>query len=224
MLVKMLEHSITSCDVFFSAKDDMDVPVTCQIRTMENGHPSQKILPFSEVVLDPDEITTSSDGSVATNIPFKAPVYVEGGNEYCVILLSNSVKYQVFISRVGENDLVSDDFVATQPTLGSLFKSQNSFTWEPSQWEDLKYTLYRAEFETTGNVELYSPELSEGNSQIPKLMPNPLEIESRTIRVGLGTTVVDSYEIGNTFSQLGTNATGNLGRNCRICNRNTDGQ
>ena len=201
---------ITSCDVFFSSKDDMDVPVTCQIRTMENGHPSQKILPFSEVVLDPDEITTSTDGSVATNIQFKAPVYVEAGNEYCVTLLSNSVKYQVFISRVGENDLVSDDFVATQPTLGSLFKSQNSFTWEPSQWEDLKYTLYRAEFETTGNVELYSPELSEGNSQIPKLMPDPLEIESRTIRVGLGTTVADSYVIGNTFSQLGTNATGNL--------------
>ena len=201
---------ITSCDLFFSAKDDMDVPVTCQIRTMENGHPSQKILPFSEVVLDPDEITTSSDGSIATNIPFKAPVYVEAGNEYCVTLLSNSVKYQVFISRVGENDLVSDDFVATQPTLGSLFKSQNSFTWEPSQWEDLKYTLYRAEFESTGNVELYSPELSEGNSQIPKLMPDPLEIESRTIRVGLGTTVADSYVIGNTFSQLGTNATGNL--------------
>ena len=41
-------------------------------------------------------------------------------------------------------------------------------------------------------------------------MPDPLEIESRTIRVGLGTTVADSYVIGNTFSQLGTNATGNL--------------
>ena len=201
---------LTSCDLFFSSKDDMDIPVTCQIRPMEGGHPSQKILPFSEVVLDPDEISTSADGSIATNIPFKAPVYVEGGNEYCIVLLSNSTKYQVFISRVGENDLVSDDFVATQPTLGSLFKSQNAFTWEPSQWEDLKYTLYRAEFETTGNVELYNPELSEGNSQIPKLMPDPLEIESRTIRVGLGTTVADSYEIGNTFSQLGTNATGNL--------------
>ena len=41
-------------------------------------------------------------------------------------------------------------------------------------------------------------------------MPDPLEIGSRTIRVALGSTVVDSYEIGNTFSQLGTNATGNL--------------
>ena len=52
---------------------------------MENGHPSQKILPFSEVVLDPDEITTSTDGSVATNIPFKAPVYVE--MEMSIVLL-----------------------------------------------------------------------------------------------------------------------------------------
>ena len=33
-------------------------------------------------------------------------------------------------------------------------------------------------------------------------MPDPLEIESRTIRVGLGTTVADSYVIGNTFFNL----------------------
>ena len=36
-------------------------------------------------------------------------------------------------------------------------------------------------------------------------------MNSRQIRVGLGTTVADSgYEIGNTFSQQGTNATGDL--------------
>ena len=74
-------------------------------------------------------------------------------------MISNSTKYSVYISRVGENDLVSDTYISNQPTLGSLFKSQNASTWEASQWEDLKFTLYRAEFETTGTVELYSPEL-----------------------------------------------------------------
>jgi hypothetical protein len=94
--------------------------------------------------------------------------------------------------------------------LGSLFKSQNASTWEPSQWEDLKFTLYRAEFETSGSVEFYSPELGEGNNQIPKLQSNSIVIGSRRVRVGLGTTVGDSYVEGNTFSQDGTNATGNL--------------
>ena len=201
---------LTSCDVFFRSKDDMDIPVIIQIRTIVNGLPSTRILPFSEVVLDPDEVQTSSDGSVATNIQFKAPVYVEGLTEYAVTLLSNSTKYSVYISRVGENDIITDTFISNQPYLGSLFKSQNGSTWEPSQWEDLKFTLYRADFLENGSVEFYSPELTRGNNQIPKLLPDSIIMNSRQIRVGLGTTVADSYEIGNTFSQQGTNATGDL--------------
>ena len=201
---------LTSCDVFFRSKDDMDIPVVFQLRTMSNGSPTARILPFSEVVLDPDDIQTSADGSIATNIQFKAPVYVEGGTEYAVCLASNSTKYSVYISRIGENDLLTDTFISNQPYLGSLFKSQNASTWEPSQWEDLKFTLYRADFLDTGSVEFYSPELTRGNAQIAKLTPDPIVLESRSIRVGLGTTVADAYEFGNTFFQATTNATGDL--------------
>jgi len=201
---------LTSCDVFFRSKDDMDIPVVFQLRTMTNGSPTARILPFSEIVLDPDDIQTSADGSIATNIQFKAPVYVEGGTEYAVCLASNSTKYSVYISRIGETDLITDTFISNQPYLGSLFKSQNASTWEPSQWEDLKFTLYRADFLDTGSIEFYSPELTRGNAQIAKLTPNPIILNSRKIRVGLGTTVADAYEFGNTFFQSGTNATGDL--------------
>ena len=71
---------------------------------MENGFPTQKILPFSEIVVDPADIDTSDDGSVATTIEFKAPVFLEGGQEYAIALASNSTKYSVYISRIGEND------------------------------------------------------------------------------------------------------------------------
>ena len=201
---------LTSCDVFFRTKDDMDIPVVFQLRTMVNGSPSPKVLPFSEIVLDPDDIQTSADGSIATNVQFKAPVYCEGGTEYAICLASNSTKYSVYISRIGEVDLLTDTFISNQPYLGSLFKSQNASTWEPSQWEDLKFTLYRADFLENGSVEFYSPELTRGNNQIAKLLPDSIIMNSRQIRVGLGTTVADSYEIGNTFSQQGTNATGDL--------------
>ena len=202
---------LTSCDVFFRSKDDMDIPVVFQLRSMKNGLPTSKVLPFSEIVLDPDDVITSADGSIATNVQFKAPVYLEGGTEYAICLASNSTKYSVYISRIGENDLLTDTFISNQPYLGSLFKSQNASTWEPSQWEDLKFTLYRADFIENGSVEFYSPELTEGNRQIPTLLPDPISLNSRQIRVGLGTTVADSgYEIGNTFYQLGTNATGDL--------------
>ena len=202
---------ITKCDVFFRTKDDMDVPCVFQIRSMKDGLPTQHILPFSEIVLDPDDITTSADGSVATTIEFKAPVYLEGGNtEYAMALASNSTKYSVYISRIGENDLLTDTFISNQPYLGSLFKSQNASTWEPSQWEDLKFTLYRAEFETSGTVDFYNPELTQGNNQIATLQPDSIALNSRKIRVGLGTTVGDSYKMGNILWQDGTMAEGKI--------------
>ena len=202
---------VTKCDIYFRTKDDNDVPLVFQLRTMENGFPTQKILPFSEIVVDPGDIETSDDGSVATTIEFKAPVFLEGGGEYAIALASNSTKYSVYISRIGENDLLSDTFISNQPYLGSLFKSQNASTWEPSQWEDLKFIMYRADFLDSGTVDFYSPELSEGNRQIPTLVPDAIELTSRTIRVGLGSTVADSgYQLGNTFFQQTTNATGDL--------------
>ena len=202
---------VTKVDVFFSTKDDENLPVIFTLRTMENGIPTQNIVPLSEVVVDPADIDVSNDGTVATTFEFEAPIYLEAGTEYAMVMLSNSAKYAVYISRVGEFDLATNTYIDNQPTLGSLFKSQNASTWEPSQWEDLKYTLYRAEFVEEGSVELYNPQLSEGNNQIPKLVPNPLELSSRQVRVGLGTTLSDNgYVMGNTFYQEGTNATGNL--------------
>jgi len=202
---------LTKCDVFFRSKDDNDVPCIFQLRTMENGFPTQHILPFSEIVLSPDDIETSADGSVATTVAFKSPVYCEPGKEYAIALASNSTKYSVYISRIGEQDLITQTYISNQPYLGSLFKSQNASTWEASQWEDLKFTLHRADFVETGSVELYNPSLTKGNKQIPQLMPNSLVLNSKEIRVGLGTTVADGgLKPGNVVYQMGTQATANL--------------
>jgi hypothetical protein len=208
---------LTRCDVFFRSKDDMDIPVTFQLRTMQNGFPTQHVIPFSEIILDPNEVQTSGDGSIATPVVFKAPVYLEGGKEYCICLASNSTKYSVYISRIGENDLLTQTFISNQPYLGSLFKSQNASTWEASQWEDLKFTLYRADFIESGTVEFYSPQLTEGNNQIAKLMPNSLNFNSKRVRISLASTISDpDLTIGNTILQDGTNASGNYVGNAGI--------
>jgi hypothetical protein len=201
---------LTKCDIFFQTVDDTDVPVVFQIRPVQQGYPTETVLPFSEVTLNPDQITVSDNGSIATSFIFKSPVYLEGGKDYSVVLLSNSTKYRVYISRVGEEDLITQEFVTTQPYLGSLFKSQNGSTWDASQWEDLKFTLYRADFIGSGTAEVYSPELSEGNNQIARLMPNSLNFNSRKVRIGLASTINDSvFVIGNTVQQFDTNASGN---------------
>ena len=184
---------------------------------MQGGFPTQNVIPFSEIILEPGEITTSGDGSVATNVQFKAPIYLEGGKEYCICLASNSTKYSVYISRIGENDLITQTFISNQPYLGSLFKSQNASTWEASQWEDLKFTLYRADFIENGTAEFYSPQLSEGNNQIAKLLPNSLNFNSQRVRVSLSSTINDpDLTLGNTIVQVGTGASGNYVGNAGI--------
>ena len=203
---------LTKCEVYFRSVDDMEVPVNFSIRTVSNGIPTKTIVPGTVVSLDPSDVNVSSDGSFATTFQFKSPVYFEGGQEYAIVLLSNSAKYEVYISRVGENDLISDAFVGQQPFVGSLFKSQNASTWEPSQWEDLKFTLYRADFNPlSGSIDFYNPQLGEGNGQLPILDNNALSFTSRESRVGLGTTVVDGdLKVGNLVIQAGTSASGNL--------------
>ena len=103
---------LTSCDVFFQTKDDMDIPMTFQLRTMKGGVPTQKILPFSEIIVKPENIVTSQTGDKPTRITFKAPVYMEPGQDYAITLASWSTKYKVFISRVGETDLLTDEFIS----------------------------------------------------------------------------------------------------------------
>jgi len=203
---------ITRCDIFFKEKDDMEIPVTLQIRTVEGGIPTSRVLPMSEVILDPDEVSISTDSSIATSFTFKAPIYLEGRKEYAICISTNSTKYTTFVSRIGQEDFLTDTLISSQPFLGSLFKSQNASGWEASQWEDLKFTLYRAEFETSGSIDVYNPRLSIGNKQVPNLLPNSIELKSRKLKIALSNpdNGNNTYLIGNSFTQAGTNAIGNL--------------
>ncbi|MAC91177.1 MAG: hypothetical protein CMO99_01285 [Woeseiaceae bacterium] len=203
---------VTRCDIFFRAKDDMEIPITLQIRTVEGGIPTSKVLPMSEVILDPDEVSISTDSSIATSFTFKAPIYLEGRKEYAICLSTNSTKYTTFVSRIGQEDFLTDTLISSQPFLGSLFKSQNASGWEASQWEDLKFTLYRAEFEVSGSIDVYNPRLSIGNKQVPNLLPNSIELKSRKLKIVLSNpdNGNNTYLIGNSFTQAGTNAIGNI--------------
>ena len=188
---------LTGVDVYFETKDASGIPVTLQLRTMENGVPTTTVFPFSEVTLTPQEINLSIDGSIPTRFTFASPVYLSGPQgqevrgapvasestaEYAVVLLSNSSNYRVFISRLGENDILTNIKVGSQPTLGSLFKSQNGSTWTPTQLEDLKYKLYRADFVSSGTVRYYNPILSLKNEKVSVLGPNQLStLDKRSI-------------------------------------------
>ena len=222
---------LTEIDVFFSQKDE-NIPVTCQIREMQNGYPTTKVLPFASKTLPPfftgtvsltngSNIVTGSgtkfteefkvndvlqfegayisggtlvtgvtsitsdtvmelnspaftsvsgakfgipvnsvtgkqfsDATAPTTFHFDSPVYVKNGVEVAIVLQTDSDKYLAWISRMGERDVGGSRMVSEQPYLGVLFKSQNNSTWTAYDFEDLKFTLYRASFTTGVNGQL----------------------------------------------------------------------
>ena len=209
---------VTSIDIYFFSKDEI-LPVTLQLRSMELGLPTSVVYPFSEVVLDPSQVNVSSSASIPTRFTFPSPVYLTGDTFHSIVLLSNSEKYNVWVSELGQVDITStvsgleanQIVVNKQPLLGGLFKSQNASTWNEQPLDDLKFTLYRANFKSSsGSVSFYNPELSKGNSQIATLLKDSLEMSSRKIKVGIGTTLQEpNLTYGNTIIQNSTGAYAN---------------
>jgi len=173
----MCAHStgmfITKVDVFFQSKDDT-LPVWMELRAMKDGYPSRDIFPFSTITKLPADVNVNTtDGSTATTFVFDAPIYVSNNQEVAIVLASNSTGYNVWISRLGDIEIGGTRAISTQPTLGSLFKSQNASTWSASQYEDLKFTLYRAEFDisNTGSYVMVNQELkAEEDGVVPVLL------------------------------------------------------
>ena len=88
---------------------DLNIPITFQIRSMKGGFPTQNIIPFSEIVSSPDQIEISNNSDKATSFIFKSPIYLEGGHEYCICLLTNSTKYKVFTCNIDGIDIISNN-------------------------------------------------------------------------------------------------------------------
>ena len=190
---------LTSVDIFFKSKDAA-IPVNLSIRSVENGIPTQKVVPGSEVLKYPTETlafelgngspggstpTTAGDiatGGIAiddtarygTRFKFEHPIYLPQDQEYAIVLMAQTNNYNVFISEAGETDLVdTSKKVTKQPYNGVLFTSQNASTWTPQQTQDLKFTANRASFDTSQKSTIHLV-----NRQLPSklLSANPFRI------------------------------------------------
>lgn len=143
-------HSI---DLWIVSRDPA-VPITLQLRPVNNGYPdSRKIIPFSEVHLDPEEVTIAQTPAVDnyTRFTFSTPVFLQPG-EYSFVVLANSVNYEVYTALMGEKVLSADTGLPTnrvmneQPFAGVMFKSQNASTWTAYQEEDMMFRINRVDF------------------------------------------------------------------------------
>ena len=175
---------ITKLDLYFAAKDNV-LPVWVELRNVVNGYPGKKLLPFGRVVKQAEDVNVDANtGTSVTTFTFDSPVYLQEGQEYCVVTMTNSLEYKIWISQMGEADVSGTGrLVSSQPVLGSLFKSQNNRTWDAIQSQDKKFTLYQAVFDTNilGTVSLTNDNITtektneEGNEvYAQRLLSNPL--------------------------------------------------
>ena len=201
---------LESVDIWFKTKDNK-IPVTLQIRTMRSGVPTQQIVAFGEVTLDAEHVKISETGvdEEYTRFTFQSPVFLEGqSTDYAIVLIAQSVQYNVYIARMSEEDLRDINLeeserriVSSQPHLGSFFKSQNGATWTPSQYEDLKFVLNRCKFVPgPGILKLYNPELGIGEMERPILRRNPLLLKSNEVTIKCGGNVT-GINVGDLLSQ-----------------------
>ena len=104
-------------DDLLSEFSDDNIPVTVQIRTMRDGTPKTTIVPFGEMNIDPSDIIFSDDSTLHTPFKFPTPVYLKSGKEYALTLVAPTEKYNHFITRMGEEDLILQAISNQQPSM-----------------------------------------------------------------------------------------------------------
>ena len=172
---------LTKIDLFFQQKD-FEIPVAIDIRTVENGTPTQTIVPFSKVIKQAKDVVTSTDASTPTTFTFESPVFIGHQQEHAIVVTSDSNQYKVFISLLGEDAIDAahaGEKISEQPYIGVLFKSQNASTWTPSQFEDLMFKIYRADFTLPTTLDqskliLNNATLEENNGGFINALPNAI--------------------------------------------------
>ena len=116
--------------------------------------------------------TGVTESTTPTHFGFDYPVYLQNDTEYALVVETDSIDYELWSSKLGETDIATSTVITTQPSLGSVYRSQNTESWTEDIFEDLKFTMYRAEFDTSRPAELL---VKNDNLGYELLESNPFE-------------------------------------------------
>lgn len=151
---------VSKADLYFKRKSTVN-GIIVDIREVINGYPSYNTLSFSKVHLTPSQISVSDDASQATVVQFKAPVRLDVEKEYAIVVTPDAAdpEYLIFTSKVGGSNLTPGETqglpIVQDWGDGVLFTSTNGTAWRSYQDEDLKFTIYRHNFNvSSGSVTL----------------------------------------------------------------------
>lgn len=150
---------LTAIELFFQSKDS-SIPIQVELREMSMGFPKEldRSNPDLVSVVPASKVFTNTTAQMAagtatgTKFHFNPPVYLKEDGDFCFVVFTNSNKYNIYTSKMGEVSLENKKTILSQPYVGSLFKSENNYTWTAEQTEDIKFKIYKAKFGLTQGV------------------------------------------------------------------------
>ena len=143
-------------DLFFRTKHPT-LGVEVQIREVENGSPTLKIVPFGRKRLMPAQVNVSNDSSAATSFEFDTPVFLKAGSEYCFVVMPDGSNdgYNIWVGELGATDILTGGPVYFNNSTGVMFTSSTNRIWTPFQKEDIKFVIHRKNFTSTSGTVVY---------------------------------------------------------------------
>jgi hypothetical protein len=154
---------ISAIDTFFERKDPV-LGVTVQVRTMENGYPTTKVVPFGSKHLASTDVAISEDASLATTVVFDAPLLLKSDTEYCIIIVPDGFNpnYALWTAALGgDPDVTTGSKTFQNSFLGKFFTSSIDTGWSAYQQEDMKLNIYRLTFSPLDSVATFTNDDSE---------------------------------------------------------------
>jgi hypothetical protein len=167
---------ITALDLQFAIKGSDDNDVTIDIVEGDNGFPGRQ--PITRTRIKGSDISPTG----FTTATFDFPIYLEAGQEYFIVLMTDDASHAVRIAELGKYDAVAGEFVTAQPyTVGVLLSSSNASSWTVHNDMDLCFVLKGAEFTATqSTINLGSLTVS---NMTDLLVTAPVDIPATSSRV-----------------------------------------
>jgi len=153
---------LTSVDIYFQSVSST-YGVELRICTTQNGQPTPYILPEATKILQVTDkysngtpiIRASSDASVPTKFTFDSPITLQTQTSYALVIVpvGGNPDYKIWTGLIGGSDVTTNTPIYQSATAyGTLYLSTNDIDFTAVQSEAIKYTLYTADFTTSGGT------------------------------------------------------------------------
>jgi hypothetical protein len=162
-------------DVKFTKLGDRTKPVRVQIREVENGVPTERVV--AERVLDLTNVTAVDPLSVLPRLesdwtfaPFDIPVTLRDDRNYSNTLLTEDVEHSVAIADLGGFDQINGWVTSNAFSAGTFLDGSDARTWLAKPGRSMTFRLRCARYTPTRTIEVGTIDVVNCSDLMPLLV------------------------------------------------------